>query len=131
MSGLTEYVFHFEENAHVVRIPFAKWKRIRAGEELAKEFANKKVYIAYAYLLLENRKPDYCPRIDGAIYYFDKTGKVILNRPYYFDIFQDGEEEAGGVVSLQHRKKKKEVEDRYRWKLKPDQIQKVIDCVWS
>ena len=107
-----------------------KWKRIREGKEVIEVYANQAVYIAYAYILLENRKPDYCPRIDGAIYYFDKTGNVILNRPYYFDIFQDGEEEAGGVISLQDRKKKKEVAEKHHWTLKPKQIQKVIDCIW-
>lgn len=131
MSSLAEYVFHFDPNGDIVRIPYAKWKRVREGGEVIDDYANQAVYIAYAYILLENRKPDYCPRIDGAIYYFDKTGKAILNRPYYFDIFQDSAEEAGGVISLQHRKKKKGVEDRYRWKLKSDQIQKVIDCIWS
>lgn len=131
MSSLTEYVFRFDQNGDMVRIPYAKWNRIREGEEVIVEYANQAIYIAYAYILLENRKPDYCPRIDGAIYYFDQTGKVILDRPYYFDIFQDGEEEAGGVISLQHRQKKKEVADKYHWKLKPDQIQKVIDLIWS
>lgn len=130
MPSITEYVFHFELSGKVVHIPYAKWNRIREGEEVVEAYVNQTVYIAYAYILLEKRKPDYCPRIDGAIYYFDKSGKVILNRPYYFDIFQDGEEEAGGVISLVHRKKKKEVEARYRWKLKPDQIQKVVDCIW-
>jgi len=130
MSSLTEYVFHFDNYGEVIRIPRARWNRVREGDEVVGEYANKAVYIAYAYVLLENRKPDYCPRIDGAIYYFDKTGKVVLNRPYYFDIFQDHAEEAGGAISLQHRKNKKDVEDRYRWKLKPDQIQKVIDCIW-
>ena len=98
--------------------------------EYVKEYANQKVYIAYAYILLENRKPDYCPRIDGAIYYFEQNGRVIENTPYYFDLFQDYEEKTGGVISLQHRKKKKVVEDRFCWKLKPGQIQKVIDCIW-
>ena len=130
MSSLTEYVFHFEPDGEVVRIPYAKWKRIREAEEVIEAYADQQVHIAYAYILLENRNPVYCPRIDGAIYYFDQTGKVILNRPYYIDIFQDGEEEAGGVISLQHRKKKKEVADRFRWKLKPSQIQKVVDCIW-
>lgn len=100
MSGLTEYVFHFENHGEVIRIPRARWNRIRDGEEPVKDYANKKVYIAYAYILLENRKPDYCPRIDGAIYYFDNTGKIISYRPHYFDIFQEGEEDAGGVISL-------------------------------
>lgn len=87
-----------------------------------KEYSGEKVYIAYAYILLENRKPDYCPRIDGAIYYFDKAGYVISDKPYYFDLFKDLDEKESGVIGLEHGKKKKEVEDRYRWKLKPDQI---------
>ena len=131
MSSFTEYVFHFEPNGGVVRIPYAKWNRVREGEEIISEYANQAVYIAYAYILLENRKPDYCPRIDGAIYYFDKAGNVILDKPYYFDLFQDIDEKESGMISLEHRKKKKEVENKYRWKLKPDQIQKVIDCIWS
>ena len=131
MSSLTEYIFHFDDHGGVTRIPRTKWNRIRDGEEVKIEYAKQAIYIAYAYILLENRKPDYCPRIDGAIYYFDQEGCVIDNGPYYIDIFQDHEEETGGVISLDYRKKKKEVEDRYRWKLKPDQIQKVVDCIWS
>ena len=129
--GISEYVFLFDDTELVKRIPHAKWCRIREGEELVNEYANKKVYIAYAYILLENRKPDYCPRIDGAIYYFDQEGCVIDNGPYYIDIFQDNEEDSGGVISLKHRKKKKEAKEKYCWKLKPDQIQKVVDCIWS
>ena len=131
MSSLTEYVFHFDQGGNAFRIPLAKWNRIREGEELANEYTNKKVYIAYAYILLEKRKPDYCPRIDGVIYYFDQEGCVIDNGPYYIDIFQDNEEDSGGVISLKHRKKKKEAKEKYCWKLKPDQIQKVVDCIWS
>lgn len=130
MSSLTEYVFRFDQHGNVVRIPYAKWKRIREGEEVVEAYVNQTVYIAYAYILLENRKPDYCPRIDGAIYYFDKAGYVISDKPYYFDLFQDIDEKESGVISFEYRKKKKEVEDRYRWKLKPDQIQKVVDCIW-
>lgn len=91
MAGFTEYVFHFKQSVEVVRIPYAKWKRIREAEEVIVEYANQVVYIAYAYILLENRKQDYCPRIESAIYYFDNRGKVILERSYYVDIFQDGE----------------------------------------
>jgi len=130
MSGFTEYVFHFKQSGEVVRIPYAKWKRIREGEVAIAEYAGQVVYIAYAYLLLKNRKPDYCPRIEGAIYYFDKAGNIISGKPYYFDLFQDCDEEAGGMISFEHRKKKKEVADKYCWKLKPDQIQKVINCIW-
>lgn len=64
MSGLTEYVFHFKSSGEVMRIPYAKWKRIREGEEVIVEYASQAIYIAYAYILLEKRKPDYCPRID-------------------------------------------------------------------
>lgn len=130
MTGFTEYVFKFDDNDDVKRIPHAKWSRVREGEEVIVEYANQAVYIAYAYILLENRKPDYCPRIEGAIYYFDAWGQVILDRPHYFDIFQDWEEEAGGVISLQHRKKKKEVVDKYRWTLNSEQIQSVVESIW-
>ena len=131
MSSYTEYVFHFNSNGEVTRIPRARWNRIRNGEESVKDYAKKKVYIAYAYILLENRKPDYCPRIDGAIYYFDQHGYVIDNRPHYIDIFQDNEEDSGGVISLQHRKKKKETLEKFHWKLKPRKIQQVLDCIWQ
>jgi len=127
--SIAEYVFYFDEKDDVIRIPHAKWHRIREGEKVIEGYANQAVYIAYAYILLENRKPDYCPRIDGAIYYFDNTGKVILGRPHYFDLFQDYDEEVGGVISLQHRKKKKEVADKYHWKLNPKQIQTVINLI--
>lgn len=128
--GIREYVFKFSDNGNVTRIPHAKWSRLREGDESIEEYANQSIYIAYAYISLENRKPDYCPRIDGAIYYFDSRGYVILDIPYYFDLLQDLEEEAGSVINLQHRKKKKEVADKYHWKLKPGQIQKVIECIW-
>ena len=130
MAGLTEYVFHFKQSGEVVRIPYAKWKRIRESEEVIVEYASQAIYIAYAYIILENRKPDYCPRIDGSIYYFDNSGRVILNRPYYIDLLQDLDEEAGGVISLQHHKKKKNVAKKFHWKLKPQQIQQVIECIW-
>jgi len=112
------------------RIAYAKWNRIQAGEQTIKEYSNQSVYIAYAYILIKNRKPDYCPRIDGAIYYFDKAGRVILDEPHYMDILQDLDEETGGVISLQHHKKKRDVAKEFHWKLKPQQIQAVIACIW-
>ena len=129
--SLREYVFHFDDAEIVSRIRYAKWCRVLEGEESIDAFANQSIYIAYAYILLENRIPNYCPRIDGAIYYFDEMGYVILGRPYYFDLLQDLEEYAGGAINLQHRKNKKAIAEKYRWKLKPNQIQKIIDCIWS
>ena len=130
MTNYTIYIFHFSKLGEVKRIPSAKWNRIRAGDEIVKEYSNQAVYIAYTYLSLENKKPDYCPRIDGKIYYFDKEGRVILDKPHYLDIFQDLDEEAGGVINLQHRKKTKEVADKYHWELDSQQIQWVLECIW-
>lgn len=62
---------------------------------------------------------------------FNNRGKVILERFYYVDIFQDGEEDRGGVISFQYRKKKKEVVEKYYWKLKSKQIQAVLDIIWE
>ncbi|MDH5425333.1 MAG: hypothetical protein OEY29_10085 [Gammaproteobacteria bacterium] len=125
-----EYVFHFDEEGKVTRIPHTKWNRVRNGEELLQEHSNKSVYIAYAYMSLENRKPDYCPRIDGAIYYFDAAGRVILDKPYYFDLLQDLDELNGCVIDLLHRKKKAESANKYHWQLTSKQIQAVIDYIW-
>lgn len=130
MSSYTEYVFHFNSNGKVTCIPRAKWNRILEAKEAVEEFASQAVYIAYAYILLENKNPDFCPRIDGAIYYFDEAGRVVLDTPHYFDLLQDIDEAAGEVIRLEHRKKKKEVSEKYHWILNPDQIQKVIDYIW-
>ena len=129
MSNITVYVFYFSDDGKVSRIPYAKWKRIINGDELVEEFSNMSIRIAHAYVLLENRKPDYCPRIEGEICYFDDTGKFISELPY-FDLLQDMGEESGGVVSLPHRKKKKTFFEKYYWELNSQQIQKVIDCIW-
>lgn len=128
MSDLTEYVFHFGINEDVVRIPYAKCKRIREGGEVMLEYANQSIYVAYAYILIDNRKPRYCPRIDGAVYYFDYAGRVLLEKPHYFDLLQDLDE-TGGVISLHHRKMKKEASDKHCWKLNTRQIQAVIDLI--
>jgi len=131
MTGFTEYVFRFEQNGEVVRIPYAKWKRIREGEEVVEAYANQTIYIAYAYLFLENKKPGYCPRIEGSIYYFDKVGRIIENRSHYFDLLQDFDEAESGVFNLHHYKKKKAAADKYQWTLKLDEIQKILDCIWK
>lgn len=129
MPGLTVYVFYFSDDGKVTRIPYAKWQRIEAGDEIVEEFSNLSIHIAYAYILLENRKPDYCPRIEGEICYFDHSGKTIPNKPY-FDLLQDMDEASGGVISLQHRKRIKEVREKNYWQLNAQQIQAVIDCIW-
>jgi len=125
-----EYVFHFTTDDNVTRIPATKWNRIREGDKLLKEFSNTSVHIAYAYISLKNRKPEYCPRIDGAIYYFDENGRVISDKPHYFDLLQDLNELNDGVIDLQHRKKKIEVAAKYHWTLNTRQIQLVIDSIW-
>ena len=130
MTSRTVYIFYFPVGSSVTRIPYARWKRIRSGKESVIEFSNSSIRIAYAYLLLENKKPDYCPHIDGGIYYFDGSGRIVSNEPYYFDLLQDMDERAGGVINLQHRKKKKEAFDKYCWELNSQQVQAVIDCIW-
>ena len=130
MSNYTVYIFHFSNTGDVIRLAYRRWCHIRAGDESVKEYSNKTIHIAYTYLTLENKKLDFCPRIDGAIYYFDKDGSVILDKPHYFDLLQDMDEDAGAVINLQHRKKKKEITDKYYWKLNPQQIQRVIECIW-
>jgi hypothetical protein len=113
----------------VTRIPYAKWKRIIHGDELVEEFSSLPVRIAHAYILLEDRKPDYCPHIEGEICYFDHSGKIIPNQPY-FDLLQDMDEASGGVINLRHRKRLKEVREKNYWELNSQQIQAVIDCIW-
>ena len=130
MTSHTVYIFYFSDDGNVTRIPYAKWKRISSGEESVKEFSNASIHIAHAYILLENKKPDYCPRIEGGIYYFDNSGRITLNEPHYFDLLQDLDEGSGGVINLQHRKKKKVAFDKYYWELNSQQIQAVIDYIW-
>ena len=130
MPGYTVYIFYFSRDGNVTRIPYARWKRIRSGKETVEEFLNLSVHIAYAYLLLENKKPDYCPRIEGQVCYFDKSGRIILDEPPCFDLLQEMDEAADGVINLQYRRGKKEVLDKYYWELNSQQIQTVIDCIW-
>ncbi|MFC1589714.1 hypothetical protein ACFL3P_05550 [Pseudomonadota bacterium] len=130
MSSVTVYVFYFSDDGIVTRIPYSKWKRIKAENEPVEAFSNSTVYIAYAYILLKNRKPDYCPHIEGGIYYFDQSGRMVSNEPYYFDLLQDLDEAAGGVIDLQHRKKKKQAFEKYCWELNSQQVRSVIDCIW-
>ncbi|MDH5394471.1 MAG: hypothetical protein OEY11_14900 [Gammaproteobacteria bacterium] len=131
MSGLTVYVFHFADVGDVKRIPYAKWDRILTGNENIEKFSGCSIYIAYAYLMLENKKPDYCPRIDGAIYCFDDNGRVISDSPHYFDLLQDLDETTGDVINLQHHKNKMMVQQKYHWKLNTQQIQLVIELIWK
>lgn len=130
MPGLTVYIFYFSDDGKVARIPYAKWNRINSGNEAIEEFSNLSIHIAYAYILLENRKPDYCTRIEGEICYFDHSGKIILNQPY-FDLLQDMDEASGGAINLRHRKRIKEVREKNYWQLNAQQIQAVIDCIWQ
>lgn len=130
MTSDTVYTFHFSDDGDITRIPYAKWKRIISGKESVKEFLNASIRIAYAYILLENKKPDYCPRIEGGIYYFDESGRIILNEPHYFDLLLDMDEASDGVISLEHYKKKKEAFDKYCWQLNPQQIQTIINNIW-
>jgi len=129
MTSRTVYIFHFSDDGHVTRIPYAKWQRISSGKESVQEFSNAAIRLAHVYLLLEDKKPVYCPHIEGGIYYFDKSGRIILNEPYYFDLLQDLDEACSGAIDLQHRKNKKAVLDKYFWALHAQQIQAVIDCV--
>ena len=130
MTSYTVYIFHFSVDGTITRIPYAKWKRISTGKEPVPSFSGSSVYIAHAYLVLENKKPDYCLRIEGGIYYFDKTGTIILNDPQYFDLLWDLNRASETVIDLQHHRKIKMSFEKYCWELKPQQIQAVIDCIW-
>lgn len=129
MSNLTTYVFQFHDDTSVTRIPFAKWKRIREGEERVKEYANGKMYIAYAYILLENRKPDYCPIIEGSIYYFDAMGYVIktLTR---IDLLRELYEKDDDAIDFNYHRQKVDYFKKHQWQLNSSQIQEVIKMIW-
>lgn len=130
MLNPTVYIFYFSDSGSVTRIPYAKWIRIRSGKEIANDFAGQSIHIAYAYILLNKQLPDYCPRIEGGIYYFDKSGRIENDMPY-FDLFKDLAEDSTGNINLMHRKKKKEYSDKYCWQLDSNQIQLIIDTVWK
>jgi hypothetical protein len=130
MSGVTVYIFHFLDNGDVARIPYAQWKRINAGIESVEKFSNRAIRIAPAYLLLENKKPYYCPHIEGGIYYFDRSGGIIPGEAQYIDLLQELDEASSGVIDLEYRKKKKASFDKYCWQLNSRQIQAVIDSIW-
>jgi len=100
MANLSAYIFHFSDKGNVICIAHAKWARIRAGDEIVEAYSNQPVHIAYAYASLERRKPVYCSRIDGAIYYFDNTGRVILDKPHYLDFMKDLDEAAVDAIDL-------------------------------
>lgn len=85
---------------------------------------------SYVEILPENKKPDYCPRIERQIYYFDNSGRIILDDPFYFDLLQGLSDDAGGVISLKHRRNKKAAFDKYYWELTSQPIQSVIACIW-
>ena len=129
MSNLTTYVFQFNDNTDVVRIPFAKWNRIREGEERVEEYANKKMYIAYAYILLENRKPGYCPIIEGSIYYFDAMGYVIKNLPVT-DLLTELYEMDSDVIDFNYHRGKADYFIKHYWELDSSQIKKVVNLIW-
>jgi len=130
MLGQTIYVFQFTADGSTIRIPLKKWDRIYRGNTLMKEYCSQLIHIAYAYISLKDRKPEYCPRIDGVIYYFDENGRIISDKPHYFDLLQDLNELNGDVIDLQHRKNKIETATKYQWRLSARQIQLVIDCIW-
>lgn len=130
MSNPTVYIFIFSSKTVVTRLPYAKWIRIRSGSERSVDFAGKAIRIAYAYILLKNRKPSYCPRIEGGIYYFDHDGRI-KNYLVYFDLLEDMNEEQTGIINLQHRKKLKEYTNKYCWNLNVTQVQQVISCIWK
>ena len=130
MLNPTVYIFYFSDSGNVTRLPYAKWIRIRSGKEIADNFAGKSIHIAYAYILLNNRLPDYCPRIEGGIYYFDRSGRI-KNYMAYFDLFEDMDEDSASIINLKHRKKKKEYSDKYCWQLDSKQIQLIIDSIWK
>ena len=130
MSGVTVYVFYFSKDGNVSRIPYARWDRIESGKETVEDYSSLTIHIAYAYILLENRKPDYCPRIEGHIYHFDLSGRIIPDKLPYFDLLHDVDEASGGVINLQHRIKKKGMFEKHYWELNSRQVQAVIDCIW-
>ena len=130
MSNLTTYVFHFLESDKVVRLPYAKWNRICSCEEALPKYSNKSIYIAYAYIELENRKPVYCPVIEGSIYYFDAKGYLIKKLPR-IDLLKELYEMDSDVIDFNYHKENFDYFKQHQWQLDSNQIQAVLDCIWS
>lgn len=130
MSNLTTYVFHFLEPEKVVRLSYAKWNRIFLGEEKLPNYSNKLIYIAYAYISLENRKPAYCSIIEGSIYYFDAMGYLIKTLPR-IDLLQEMYEINSDVIDFNYHKEKADYFKQHQWQLNLKQIGVVLDCIWK
>ncbi|MCK4866349.1 MAG: hypothetical protein KAT06_13110 [Gammaproteobacteria bacterium] len=128
MTSYSVYIFHFSKNGDVHRIAYAKWKRLYSRKECDKSLANLSIYIAFAYIELNDRKAEFCPRIDGEIFYFDDKGWLILDKRVSLDIFQESRE---GIIDLSYWQKKKERQKKYYWTLNSNQNQRVIDLTWG
>ena len=127
--SLREYVFHFVDAEIVSRIRYVKWCRVLEGEESVDAFANRSIYIAYAYISVENRIPSYCPRIDGAIHYFDESGYIVKTLTK-IDLLKELDEMNSDVIDFCYLRGKQKYFKRHQWQLDSSQIQAVIDCIW-
>lgn len=130
MSNLTTHVFHFLEPDKVVRIPYAKWNRICSGEEILPNYSNKLIYIAYAYISLENRIPVYCPIIEGSIYYFNTAGYLIKTLPR-MDLLKEMYEIDSDVIDFNYHKEKYDYFKQHQWQLNSKQIGVALDHIWK
>lgn len=130
MCSIRVYIFYFPDDGNVTRIPYARWQRIYSGNETIKEFANAAIRIAHAYIQLENRKPVFSPRIEGGIYYFDRSGRIIETSQEGVDLLHELYESCEGVFDINYHRKKKAWFGRYCWRLNSRQIQAVIDAIW-
>ena len=134
--GLTVSVFHFLDDGCVKRVPMTKWNPIGRGDKPYIGYENQKIKMAFAYIERIDRKPVYCPRIEGLVYRTDERGYVNFyerlkdfNSPLAdLPIFDDG-------YDLQMRKtcsmfRRKCYSNRHLWQLSPSDIQKIVDAVF-
>lgn len=125
------YIFMLDENNHPSRIPLAKWDRVLKKQQAMIELAGTCVKIAYAYIELEDRRPVYCPRIDGVLHFFDESGYIAESHMPPVDLIANLKKENEKVVDLEHYLRNRDYWVANRWDVQPAMIQKIIDKIWN
>ncbi len=135
--GLTVSVFHFKPDGTIKRIPMTRWNRMCDEEEPYVGYEGQTIRIAYAYIDRVNRKPVYCPLIEGAIYRLDDKGMVRVTDRIRDVVSPLGDIDLGGelsgpsVIDACARFGRRRYAVRHTWKVTPKDVQALVDIIFT
>ena len=128
----------FDPDGHLMRIPEKLMTELAFGQNTLPQYAGRKIRVAEVYVDHEARKPKAITRAIGIVWHLDEKGSIKAD---VLDSVRDAmrtlgeatappESRAGKVVSIAGKIERKRFDEKHRWELDKDDLDRISATIW-